>query len=95
MSDSSGEVGAFFAGFLVGGLVGAEMRSAYNPLEQLAAQPALAWTFLAIRFLGLAAVVPLIEEFFLRGFFMRLAVHPDWWEVPFGKVNTLAVVTRH
>jgi uncharacterized protein len=66
-------------------------RPASNPLEQLAATPGWAWTFLAIRFFGLVAVVPVVEEFFLRGFLMRMAVDPDWWKVPFGKVNAAAV----
>ena len=61
------------------------------PLGQLAAAPAWAWTFLAIRFFGLVLVVPVIEEFFLRGFLMRLVVDQDWWKVPFGKVNAAAV----
>ena len=52
----------------------------------------MAWTFLAVRFFGLVAVVPVIEEFFLRGFVMRFVVDRDWWDVPFGKVNRLAVV---
>ncbi len=67
-------------------------RSAYDPLEQLQDKPAWAWGFLAIRFFGMAAVVPLIEEFFLRGFLMRFVVDARWWEVPMGKVNALAVV---
>jgi CAAX prenyl protease-like protein len=75
-----------------GRLITAGDRPAYNPLEQLAGHPGLAWAFLAVRFLGLVAVVPLIEEFFLRGLVMRLVVDRDWWEVPFGKVNTQAVV---
>ena len=76
----------------LGWLVGAGERPAYNPFEQLAAHPAWAWGFLAVRFFGLVAVVPVIEEFFLRGFVMRLPVDGDWWQVPFGKVNSLAVV---
>ena len=67
-------------------------RSGFNPLDRLQDNPAWAWGFLAIRFLGLAAVVPLIEEFFLRGFLMRFVVDAKWWEVPMGKVNTWAVV---
>ena len=68
-------------------------RPAYNPLEQLQATPAWAYTFLIIRFVGLALVVPILEEFFLRGFLMRF-VQDDaqWWQVPFGKVTPLAVV---
>ncbi len=72
-------------------LPGYGQRSAFDPLGQLAAAPAWAWTFLAIRFFGLVLVVPVIEEFFLRGFLMRLVVDQDWWKVPFGKVNTAAV----
>jgi uncharacterized protein len=37
-------------------------------------------------------VVPVIEEFFLRGFLMRLVVENDWWKVPFGKVTVVAVM---
>jgi CAAX prenyl protease-like protein len=61
-------------------------------LDKMAATPALAWGFLAVRFFGLVAVVPLIEEFFLRGFVMRFVIQADWWAVPFGKVNRMALV---
>jgi CAAX prenyl protease-like protein len=67
-------------------------RPAYNPLDQLAATPVLAYAFLAIRFLGLALVVPIIEEFFLRGFLMRVVISERWWEVPFGAITPLAAV---
>ena len=43
-------------------------RPEFNPLQELAATPAWAWTFLLIRFFGLVLVVPVMEEFFLRGF---------------------------
>ena len=66
-------------------------RPEFNPLKELAATPAWAWTFLAIRFFGLVVVVPVMEEFFLRGFLMRMVVDQDWWEVPFGNVNAAAV----
>jgi uncharacterized protein len=67
-------------------------RPAYNPLEQLAGNPTWAYSFLAIRFLGLAIVVPIIEEFFLRGFLMRLVITERWWEVPFGTLTPLSAV---
>ena len=68
-------------------------RSAYNPFQELAALPAAwAWTFLAVRLLGLAVVVPIIEEFVLRGFLMPLCVAADWSKVPFGTVNRMAVL---
>lgn len=66
-------------------------RPAYNPLAELAATPGWAWTFLAIRFFGLVAVVPVIEEFFLRGFLMRMVMHEEWWKSPIGDVNAAAV----
>ena len=67
-------------------------RPAFNPLAELADTPIWAYTFLAIRFVGLALVVPIIEEFFLRGFLMRWAVREEWWDVPFGQVTPLAAV---
>jgi uncharacterized protein len=76
----------------LGGIIGSGERAAFNPLEQLADRPVWAWFFLAIRFIGLAMIVPLIEEFFLRGFVMRFVVDQEWWKVPFGKVNRLALV---
>ncbi len=72
-------------------LPGYSQRPSYDPLGQLVATPVWAWTFLAIRFFGLVLVVPVIEEFFLRGFLMRLVVDQDWWKVPFGTVNAAAV----
>jgi CAAX prenyl protease-like protein len=76
----------------LGWLVGSGERAAFDPLRQLADRPVWAWVFLGIRFFGLALVVPLVEEFFLRGFVMRFVVDQRWWEAPFGQVNRLAVV---
>jgi CAAX prenyl protease-like protein len=67
-------------------------RSAFNPLKELAADPAWAYGFLAIRLVGLAVVVPIIEEFFLRGFLMRFAIHDQWHQVPFGAVTRTSLV---
>jgi len=72
-------------------LLGYGSRPEFNPLKELDATPVWAWTFLAIRFFGLVVVVPVIEEFFLRGFLMRMVVDQDWWKVPFGKVTAAAV----
>ncbi len=74
------------------GFFGGGERSAYNPLEELRDTGTWAYVFLAIRFMGLALVVPVIEEFFLRGFLMRYVVHENWWQVPFGTVNRTAVI---
>ncbi len=76
----------------LGGFLDQGQRSAFNPLAELSETPLWAMTFLAIRFLGLAVVVPVIEEFFLRGFFMRYVISVQWWEWPFGKVTLLAVL---
>jgi uncharacterized protein len=73
------------------GVVEAGRRSAFNPLVHLAANPAWAYGFLIIRLFGLALVVPVMEEFFLRGFLMRFAVHDQWHQVPFGTVTRLSL----
>jgi uncharacterized protein len=74
-------------GFLTGG-----DRSSFNPFDPAGGlSAAAAWTFLSVRFFGLVALVPLIEEFFLRGFLMRFVMERDWWDVPFGKANALAI----
>ena len=73
-------------------LAGYGARSAYDPFAQLAGRPAAAWGFFAVRLTGLALVVPLVEESFLRGFLMRLAVQQDWWKVPFGTLTWTAAV---
>jgi uncharacterized protein len=76
----------------LGRLIDLGVRPGYNPLEQLADNPLAAWGFLAVRFFGLAVVVPVIEEFFLRGFLMPCFVARDWWKVPFGTVTVTAVI---
>jgi CAAX prenyl protease-like protein len=67
-------------------------RPAFKPLEELAATPIWAYTFLVIRFLGLAVAVPIIEEFFLRGFLMRFVIRDTWWTVPFGTLTRAAAI---
>ncbi|MFZ1933120.1 MAG: CAAX prenyl protease-related protein [Thermoguttaceae bacterium] len=75
----------------LGGLIGD--RPGFNPFDPSYNLPTVwASVFLAIRFFGLAAVVPLIEEFFLRGFVMRFVMERDWWKVPFGTASRLAIV---
>ncbi|HVT29965.1 MAG TPA: CAAX prenyl protease-related protein [Lacipirellulaceae bacterium] len=73
-------------------LLGLGARPSFNPLTELAATPVWAYTFLAIRFLGLAIVVPIIEEFFLRGCLMRFAIRENFWTVPFGTLTPAAAV---
>jgi hypothetical protein len=67
------------------------VRPGYNPLSELGHTPE-GYLFLVIRFAGLAAVVPLIEEMFLRGFLMRYFVRHDWWNVRIGTPDRLGIV---
>ena len=66
-------------------------RSAFNPLEQLADHPALAYGFLAVRFVGLVLVIAIAEELFLRGLLVRYFVQDRWWELAFGGTNRLGI----
>ncbi|MGD9648143.1 MAG: CAAX prenyl protease-related protein [Pirellulales bacterium] len=75
----------------LGKLLGLGARTAFDPLTELGANGALAYGFLAIRFIGLALVVPVIEELFLRGFVMRYLTDPDWWKVSLGAVTPTAI----
>lgn len=81
----------FLTNLGLGSLTKLGSRSGFNPLDQLQDDPTWAWAFLAIRFFGLVLVVPLIEEFFLRGFLMRYFIHIDWWTVPFATVTPIAL----
>ena len=76
----------------LGWLIETGSRSAFNPFSVWPDQPLFAYGFLAVRLWGLAIVVPVIEEFFLRGLVMRYVIDPDWWKVPFGTLSTTAVI---
>lgn len=73
-------------------MVSVGARSAYDPFEQLGGHPGWAWAFLAVRFFGLAVVVAVIEEFFLRGFVMRFVIDARWWSIPFGQITPAAAI---
>lgn len=68
-------------------------RVAYNPFAVLA--PPAAWSFVAIRLIGLVVLVPLAEELFWRGFLLRWFVSPEWQTVPVGQYTpgSFALVT--
>jgi len=66
-------------------------REAFNPFEALKDDPTWMYQFLAIRFAGLVLIVPLIEEFFLRGWLMRYIDDPDWDEIPLGEAGKMAI----
>jgi len=71
---------------------GAGERAGYNPFlaEHLGSDSPWAWAFLAVRALGLVAIVPIVEEVFLRGFLMRYAIKEKFWEVPFGTLTAIS-----
>ena len=62
-------------------------RSGFDPFAHWGDGSPLARGFLAVRAVGLVAVVPLAEELFLRGFLMRWVVREDFWRVPFGTLT--------
>ena len=62
-------------------------RAGFNPFTDLTAGSAGSWSCVIIRAIGLIAVVPLIEELFLRGFLMRYVIREDFWTVPFGMLT--------
>ncbi|MCC6494263.1 MAG: CAAX prenyl protease-related protein [Pirellulales bacterium] len=77
----------------LGKFVDMGIRPGFNPLEQIKDNPDWAYGFLAIRLLGLIVIVPIIEEFFIRGFLIRYVMHVDWFKIPFGKVDRLGMIT--
>lgn len=75
-------------------------RGSYNPFESLT--PLQAWGFVAVRVIGMVVLVPLLEEFFWRGFLNRVVQAEEWELVPWGQfsrfsfgVVTLAFVAVH
>ncbi|HEX5324178.1 MAG TPA: CAAX prenyl protease-related protein [Capsulimonadaceae bacterium] len=59
-------------------------RQAYDPFAEIK-NPAELWPFLLVRFAGLVAVVPVMEELFWRSFLLRIIIRPDDFEkVPIG-----------
>jgi len=75
-----------------GWILGAGERSGYDPFlpANLGADPVAAWSFLAVRLIGLVVVVPIVEELFLRGFLMRYVIKEQFWQVPFGMLTGAA-----
>ncbi len=45
------------------------------------------YSFIVIRMIGLAILVPLIEEVFWRGFLARWMIDEDWETIPLGTFN--------
>ncbi len=67
-------------------------RSGFDPWTHWPQAPHWAEGYLALRFWGLVVIVPIIEEFFLRGLVMRYFIAPDWWNVPFGTLTSKAAI---
>lgn len=69
-------------------------RVGYDPRQALGSA-ALAWSFIGVRVVGLAVLVPLAEELFWRGFLLRWTISERWREVPIGRYEpkSFAVVT--
>lgn len=67
-------------------------RTEYNPAMELSSTAAVV-AFLAVRFLGLVVVTPIIEELFYRGFLLRFATNPDDFQaVPTGTFSAVALL---
>ncbi|MGI8922949.1 MAG: CAAX prenyl protease-related protein [Fimbriimonadales bacterium] len=58
-------------------------RTGFNPYEKIA-DDGLRSVFLAVRFIGLVLLVPIMEELFWRSFVVRYASKPDFWTLPIG-----------
>ena len=69
------------------GIGTASKRAAFNPFVELSDNPTWMWTFLGIRLLGIALVIPIAEEFFTRGFLMRYCEDIDWDQIPVGEAT--------
>ena len=61
----------------------------FNPTV-FADQPVAYWTTVALRFLRLVVIVPLVEEIFWRGFLLRYFVDEKFDRVPFGTFTWLS-----
>jgi CAAX prenyl protease-like protein len=69
-------------------------RRAYNPFEALD-NPVAAWAFVAVRLVGMALLVPVVEELFWRGFLARWLLDADWQARPVGQftLQSFLIVT--
>lgn len=65
-------------------------RSAYDPFQQIP-DAALRTFFLAVRFIGLVLLVPVMEEVFWRSFLLRFVTDQDRWrDLPQGTFSLLS-----
>lgn len=66
-------------------------RAAFNPFLDIA-HPLGQWSFIASRILGMAVLVPFVEEVFWRGFLLRWVISPDWRQVSIGSYSLKSFV---
>jgi len=67
-------------------------RTAFNPSREIASPLGRFW-FLAVRFLGLVVVAPLVEELFYRNFLLRfISDMDDFRKVPLGTFSVPALL---
>ena len=74
-------------------IIGARLRPGPMPLELSAMPVALSLTWIAIRAIASATIVPLAEELAFRGFLMRRLVAADFQTVPYQSVGLGALLT--
>lgn len=65
------------------------MGPSWNPFQEFASAPGLAWLFVVVRILGSAVVVPPLEEVFYRSFLYRYIARPNFQEIPMGQFRWL------
>jgi CAAX prenyl protease-like protein len=70
------------------------VRAGYNPFdpENIGPDSPWAWAFLAVRFVGLVVVVPIVEELFVRGMLMRYVIRENFWLVPFATLSAASLI---
>jgi uncharacterized protein len=82
----------FFTAIGFEGLRDFNARMQYDPFANIQNDPAWLYAFLAVRLFGLVLVVPVMEEFFLRGFVMRIVSTSDWEKLPIGPMPLAGLV---
>jgi CAAX prenyl protease-like protein len=68
-------------------------RVGFDPVEFYGDDVGSLWAYYLLRGLGLIVVVPIVEEFFLRGFLLRFVIRENFWNVPFGTVSGAVLAT--
>jgi uncharacterized protein len=66
-------------------------RPSINPFAVFE-DDSIRFVFLALRFFGLVAVVPVAEELFLRGFLTRYFQSHEWWTAGFSRIGLRAAL---